>query len=136
MDNEQKKINRPNNVARVPCSLSDSFFKYWFMFWEPFHKLTKREIDVAASLVKKRYELSKVVKDEAILDKLIMSEDVKKKVREECNIQTQHFQVIMSNLRKHQVIKNGKINPIFIPRIREGENTLQLLFLFDFSQDK
>ena len=42
----------------------------------------------------------------------------------------------MSNLRKHQVIKNGKINPIFIPRIREGENTLQLLFLFDFSQDK
>ena len=136
MDNEQKKINRPNNVARVPCSLSDSFFKYWFMFWEPFHKLTKREIDVAASLVKTRYELSKVVKDEAILDKLIMSEDVKKKVREECNIQTQHFKVIMSNLRKHQVIKNGKINPIFIPRIREGENTLQLLFLFDFSQDK
>ena len=136
MDNEQKKINRPNNVARVPCSLSDSFFKYWFMFWEPFHKLTKREIDVAASLVKTRYELSKVVKDEAILDKLIMSEDVKKKVREECNIQTQHFQVIMSNLRKHQVIKNGKINPIFIPRIREGESTLQLLFLFDFSQDK
>ena len=136
MDNEQKKINRPNNVARVPCSLSDSFFKYWFMFWEPFHKLTKREIDVAASLVKTRYELSKVVKDESILDKLIMSEDVKKKVREECNIQTQHFQVIMSNLRKHQVIKNGKINPIFIPRIREGENTLQLLFLFDFSQDK
>ena len=136
MDNEQKKINRPNNVARVPCSLSDSFFKYWFMFWEPFHKLTKREIDVAASLVKTRYELSKVVKDEAILNKLIMSEDVKKKVREECNIQTQHFQVIMSNLRKHQVIKNGKINPIFIPRIREGENTLQLLFLFDFSQDK
>ena len=136
MDNEQKKINRPNNVARVPCSLSDSFFKYWFMFWEPFHKLTKREIDVAASLVKTRYELSKVVKDEAILDKLIMSEDVKKKVREECNIQTQHFQVIMSNLRKHQVIKNGKINPIFIPRIRDGENTLQLLFLFDFSQDK
>ena len=136
MDNEQKKINRPNNVARVPCSLSDSFFKYWFMFWEPFHKLTKREIDVAASLVKTRYELSKVVKDEAILDKLIMSEDVKKKVREECNIQKQHFQVIMSNLRKHQVIKNGKINPIFIPRIREGENTLQLLFLFDFSQDK
>ena len=136
MDNEQKKINRPNNVARVPCSLSDSFFKYWFMFWEPFHKLTKREIDVAASLVKTRYELSKVVKDEAILDKLIMSEDVKKKVREECNIQTQHFQVIMSNLRKHQVIKNGKINPIFIPRIREGEDALQLLFLFDFSQDK
>ena len=75
MDNEKKKTNRPNNVARIPCSLSDSFFRYWFMFWEPFHKLTKREIDVAATLVKIRYELSKVVKDEIILDKLVMSED-------------------------------------------------------------
>ena len=136
MDNEKKKTNRPNNVARIPCSLSDSFFRYWFMFWEPFHKLTKREIDVAATLVKIRYELSKVVKDEIILDKLVMSEDTKKRVREECNIQTQHFQVIMSNLRKHKVIVNGKINPLVIPRIKEGDDTLQLLFLFDFSQDK
>ena len=55
MDNEKKKTNRPNNVARIPCSLSDSFFRYWFMFWEPFHKLTKREIDVAATLVKIRF---------------------------------------------------------------------------------
>ena len=77
-----------------------------------------------------------VVKDEIILDKLIMSEDIKKRVREECNIQTQHFQVIMSNLRKHKVITNGKINPLFIPRIKEGDDTLQLLFLFDFSQDE
>ena len=46
MDNEQKKTNRPNNVARIPCSLSDSFFRYWFMFWEPFHKLTKREKEI------------------------------------------------------------------------------------------
>ena len=71
MDNEQKKTNRPNNVARVPCSLSDSFFKYWFMFWEPFHKLTKREIDVAASLVKVRYELSNVVKDGDVHHKIL-----------------------------------------------------------------
>ena len=136
MSEQKSNLNRPNSVLRIPCSLSDSFFRYWFMFWEPFHKLTKREIDVAATLVKIRYELSKVVKDETLLDKLIMSEDIKKRVREECNIQTQHFQVIMSNLRKHKVITNGKINPLFIPRIKEGDDTLQLLFLFDFSQDE
>ena len=133
MDSEKKKTNRPNNVARIPCSLSDSFFRYWFMFWEPFHKLTKREIDVAATLVKIRYELSKVVKDETLLDKLIMSEDIKKRVREECNIQTQHFQVIMSNLRKNKVIENGKINPKFIPNITEENGMFKLMLLFDLS---
>ena len=136
MDSEKKKTNRPNNVARIPCSLSDSFFRYWFMFWEPFHKLTKREIDVAATLVKIRYELSKVVKDETLLDTLIMSEDIKKKVREECNITLPHFQVIMGKLRKSKVIIDGKINQKYIPNIEEGDDTLQLLFLFDFSQDK
>ena len=125
-----------DNVVRIPCKLDYSFFKMWFMFLQPFHHLTEREMEVATSFVKQRYELSKVVSDNDILDRLVMSEDTKKRVREECNIQTQHFQVIMSNLRKHKVIVNGKINPLFIPRIKEGDDTLQLLFLFDFSQDK
>ena len=72
-----------NNVIRVPTSLNGKFFRYWFEFLQPFHKLTNREIDVIASLVKQRYELSKVIKDNALLDKIAMSEDIKKKVREE-----------------------------------------------------
>ena len=131
MSEQKSNLNRPNSVLRIPCSLSGSFFRYWFMFWEPFHKLTKREIDVAATLVKIRYELSKVVKDEVILDKLVMSEDTKKRVREECNIQTQHFQVIMGKLRKNNVIIDGKINPKFIPHITEENGIFQLLLLFD-----
>ena len=88
-------MKKPNNIVRVPCSLSGSFFRYWFKFLEPFHKLTDREIDVITSFVKQRYELSKVIKDNEILDKVTMSEDTKKKVREECNITLPHFQVIM-----------------------------------------
>ena len=101
-------MKKPNNVFRVPCSLSGSFFRYWFKFLEPFHKLTDREIDVITSFVKQRYELSKVIKDNEILDKVTMSEDTKKKVREECNITLPHFQVIMGKLRKNKVIINGK----------------------------
>jgi hypothetical protein len=48
-----------------------------------------------------------------------MSEDVKKKVREECHITLPHFQVIMGKLRKNKVIVDGKINPRFIPNINE-----------------
>ena len=98
---------KANNVVRVPTSLNGNFFRYWFEFLEPFHKLTGREIDVIAALSKQRYELSKVIKDEEILDKVTMSEDIKKKVREECNISLTHFLVIMGKLRKSNVIINN-----------------------------
>lgn len=124
-------MNKPNNIVRVPCSLDKSFFRYWFMFLEPFHKLTDREIDVITAFVKQRYELSKVIKDNDILDRVTMSEDTKRKVREECNITLPHFQVIMGKLRKSKVIVDGKINPRFIPNINEGTDTFQLLLLFE-----
>ncbi|MBQ5153899.1 hypothetical protein EGM85_11645, partial [Macrococcus caseolyticus] len=106
--------------------MSGSFFRYWFKFLEPFHKLTDREIDVITSFVKQRYELSKVIKDNEILDKVTMSEDTKKKVRAECNITLPHFQVIMGKLRKNKVIIDGKINPRFIPNIDEETGTAEL----------
>ena len=124
-------MKKPNNIVRIPCSLDKSFFRFWFKFLEPFHKLTDREIDVITSFVKQRYELSKVIKDNEILDKVTMSEDTKKKVREECNITLPHFQVIMGKLRKNKVIIDGKINPRFIPNIDEEAGTFQLLLLFE-----
>lgn len=133
MSEQKSNLNRPNSVLRIPCSLSGSFFRYWFMFLRPFHKLTNREIDVITAFVKHRYELSKVIKDDVILDKVTMSEDVKKQVREECDIAFQHFQVIMSNLRKNKVIENGKINPKFIPNITEENGMFKLMLLFDLS---
>lgn len=130
-EEEKKKISKPNNVLGIPCSLSGSFFRRWFMFLAPCHKLTNREIDVIAAFVKHRYELSKVIKDNDILDKVTMSDDVRNKVREECNMQAPHFQVIMGKLRKNHVIENGKINSKYIPNIRENEGVFQLVLLFD-----
>lgn len=123
--------NKPNNIVRVPCSLSGSFFRYWFMFLKPFHNLTDREIDVITCFVKHRYELSKVISDEDVLDKVVMNEDTKRNVREECQVSLPHFQVIMGKLRQNNVIVNGKINPKFIPRIKEDSNSFQLLLYFD-----
>ena len=120
-----------NNIIRIPTSLNGKFFRYWFMFLEPFHHLTEREIDVITSFVKQRFELSKVIKDDNILDKVTMSEDTKKKVREECNITLPHFQVIMGKLRKSKVLIDNKINPRFIPNISEDADSFQLLLLFD-----
>lgn len=124
-------MKKANNIVRISTSLNGKFFRYWFEFLEPFHKLTDREIDVITSFVKQRYELSKVIKDNEILDRVTMSEDTKKKVREECNITLPHFQVIMGKLRKNKVIIDGKINPRFIPNIDGETGTFQLLLLFE-----
>lgn len=120
-----------NNVIALSPPSYDKFFRIWFEFLRPFHKLTGREMDVIASFVKHRFELSKLVSDQELLNKLTMSEDVKKKVREDCNISQAHFQVIMTNLKKSKVIENGRINPRFIPNLEQDGNNFQLLLSFD-----
>ena len=124
-------MKKANNVVRIPTSLNGKFFRYWFEFLRPFHRLTEREMDVITAFLKKRYELSKVIKDNDILDKVTMSEDTKSQIKEECGLSNAHFQVIMGKLRKSEVIKDGKINPRFIPNITEENGSFQLLLLFD-----
>lgn len=122
-----------DSIVRIPTKVDNDFFKYWFMFLRPFHNLTEREMEVITSFVKQRYELSKVIKDNEILDKYIMDDDTKKKVREECNISLPHFQVIMGKLRKNKVIIDGKINPRYIPSVKEENGSFKMMLLFDFS---
>ena len=124
-------MGKINNVITIPTSTEGKFFKYWFEFLRPFHKLTDREIDVIASFAKYRHALSKVIKDPDILDKVTMGEDTKRKIREDCNITQAHFQVIMTKLKKNKVIDNGKINPRFIPRLDDDSKSFQLLLSFD-----
>lgn len=119
-----------NNVIRIPTD-KKKFFRFWYEFLKPFHKLTDREIDVITSFTYERFLLSKVILDSEVLDKVVMSEDTKKKVREESNITLAHFQVIMGKLRKNRVIINNKINPKFIPNITEDDNSFKLMLLFD-----
>lgn len=128
MDNKK----RVNGIINIPASLEGSFFRYWLEFLSPFHNLTSREMDVATSFIKQRYLLSQAIKDDALLDRVTMSEDTKHKVMEECNITPSHFQVIMGKLRKARIIVDGKINPKFIPKnLNEGDKSFQLLLYFD-----
>lgn len=122
---------KPNNVIALKSSLSGRFFRIWLEFLRPFHKLTERETDVMAAFLKQRFELSKVVSDQEVLNKLTMSEDTKKKVRDDCNISQAHFQVIMTKLKKSKMIDNGKINPRFIPRVEQNARGFQLLLAFE-----
>lgn len=124
-------MGKINNVITIPTSTEGKFFRYWLDFLKPFHNLTDRETDVMASFLKQRYELSKVIKDQEVLNKYTMNEETKRKVREDCGITQTHFQVIMTKLKKSKMIDNGRINPKFIPRVEEDAKSFQLLLSFD-----
>lgn len=122
-----------DGVVRIPCKFDYSFFKMWFLFLQPIHCLTQREMEIAAAFVKHRYELSKVVADDALLDKLVLSEDTKKKIREECDMTTSHFLVVIGKLKKAGVIVDNRLNPRYIPKVTTEGNNYKLLLLFDFN---
>ena len=121
-----------DNVLSISTSLKGKFFKYWFKFLLPFHGLTDREMDVAAAFLLKRFELSKVISDVNILNSVLMNEDTKREIREIVGIGHQHFQVIMSKLRKAKIVLDNKINPRFIPNVKEENGNFKLLLLFTF----
>lgn len=131
------KGNRPNNVISISASLSSetkNFFRYWVEFTKPLHRLTDREMDVVTAFLHKRYELSKDILDPVKLDKYLMNEDTKAEIRDECGVSPAHFQVIMGKLRKSGIIKDGNINPLFIPNIKEDNGTFQLLLYFQVQE--
>lgn len=126
-----KRLPKPNNIIPIPVANDYDFFHWWCIFLRPVINLTNREIDVIASFLKQRWELSKSINDQAILDEMVMSDATKRKVMDECNISLQHFYVVMSNLRKSKIIDNGKINPRLIPNIRQdNDDYFQLMILF------
>lgn len=123
-----------NNVVRVPCTLDGKFFKYWLDFLQPLHNLTEREKDVVACLLKKRFELSQSITDEGILNKYLMSPEIQKQVKEECNLKSSHLPVVLTRLRKNGVITpDGALNAKFIPKVDLEKNSFSLLIYYDFN---
>ena len=124
---------KPNNAIRIPCTL-DTLFRYWLEFLIPFHNLTSRETDVATAFLKERYRLSKVILDNDLIDRTLMSEESQRKLRQECELTNQHFQVIKSKLKNKKFFKDDKINPRLIPNVKEENGLFQLLLLFDYGR--
>lgn len=125
-------IRDVNNVIKIPSKLDTDFFKYWLEFLKPFHHMAPREMDIVAELLRNRFELSKGVKDPVLLEKIALSEEYKERVRSLLGITPNHFQVVLSKLRKSGVLLEDRINPKFIPNVTEDNatGTFKLLFIF------
>lgn len=133
MENVTNLIRIKSN-SKLKISPDGDFFRVWVEFLKPVHKLTSREMDVLAGFLKKRYELSKVITDNDVLDKVLMSEETKLSVRQESGVSSKHFQVIMAKFRKNGVVVNNKIFLNLIPTITKEGVGLMVYFSFENEQ--
>jgi hypothetical protein len=63
-----------------------------------------------------------------------MSEESQRKLKQECSLSNQHFQVIKSKLKNKKFFINDKINPRLIPMVKENNGLFQLLLVFDYGK--
>jgi hypothetical protein len=123
--NEKLKINPDGD-----------FFRVWVDFLRPIHDLTKKEMDILALYLKERYLLSKTIFDTDTLDRVLMSNEIRKKVREQCGIKPRHLNVILSTFRKRGVIKDNKFSLSLIPKFTDEGAGLMIFFNFKDEQKR
>lgn len=123
------------SVSKIPCSI-DVFFKYWLMFTAPLHKLAAKDLEILSYILKKRYELSKIIVDDSKIDKFLLSTEIRDEIIEENNITKNSFQVTLSRLRKFGVLEaNDTINKRFIPNLSHDADRFDLMILFEIKDN-
>lgn len=130
-----------DKVLMIPCQSLQGFFEQWFNLLKPVHKLSNKEIQLIATIVRFRYELSLKITDKNLLDEVLMSAETKQKIRDFCKINQQSFQVSMFKLKKANVLitddkespKRYRVNPKLIPNLQR--NDYKLLLYFDLKDD-
>lgn len=127
-----------NKVLGVIPNEENDFFSLWIEYLAPRHHLTKSEQKFLAACVRQRYELSKGITDETLLDETCLNETYRSKIRKELGISTQQMQNVIVKLKKQHIliprnvpfsdrISYYKIAPDFIPPYKEDEDFLLLL---------
>ena len=125
MDSQETISRKPvvDGLVKVPTT-SKNFIHTWFEVMRPFHHLTPREIDFAAAMLEKRYEIASTVvdpeKNQATIDKLLFNEETKEAIRTKVGITRSHMQVILHKMRDAGVITDKRFSEGFIPAWTPG----------------
>lgn len=126
-----------DNAIPVSTPLDVSFFKAWLDFTVPIHNLTNKERIVMAYYLLKRYELSKVIMDDAILAQVLSDTSTKQDIIKACDLKLSHLQVILQKFKKSKIFVDGVIDPKLIPAITpevEENGEFRLMILFDITK--
>lgn len=122
------------NVKRILTS-KKLIFRFWLEFLKPYHKLRAKEIEALSLLLYYRYELSREISKEDIVDMILFSTETRVKIREELGGMGQKvFNNLLTSLRKKGVITKGnKIHHVLIPSMTEGG--FKLVFNFEVKDE-
>lgn len=122
---------KPNKFVYLKCT-EDSFYRMWFEFLTPFHKLTSRERDVAARIVAQWFRLGESISDPIVRNDVMWSQTSRCDMRESLGMSPAHFQMILGKLRQAGVLVDGAINKRYIPP-KTGDPRFVLSIIFDWS---
>lgn len=123
---------KPDSVIRLKLENTGELFEKWLMFLRPFHSFSPKELEIAAAFLDRRHQYENSVTDRSLLDRIVFSEEVKKEIRTEKKMSVQHFQIVMSNLRKKGFIEDNIINPKYIPHFKQNDGVFELLLRFEY----
>jgi len=121
------------NIKRIRTSKKE-IFRYWLEFLKPYHKLRQKEIDALSLMLYYRYELTRQVPDENLVNKLLFATDTRTQIRDDLDGMSQKvFNNLLTSLRKKGVIMKGNIiNPVLIPNM--SEDGFKLVFNFEIDE--
>ena len=122
-------------IIGIDSTLDLEFFKYWVDIMSPVHHLSPRDMELTASLLYRRYKLSKVISNDEVLDAVLLGTEERKQLRDEFWLSQQNFQVILSKLRAKKIIIDDRINSKFIPNIKDDTLDYKLTFHIRIKND-
>ena len=125
-----------DNAIPIKTSFEGVFEAWLDATYLLLHNLSAKERLIMAAYLRKHFELSQKVNDEAILSRILMDETTKLQIMEECDIKRAHLQVITAHFKKEGLMVDGKINPKLIPdlskeALEKGELRLLIVFKYE-----
>ena len=109
-----------DGISIVPTT-SKNFIRSWLEIMRPFHHLAPREMDFAAAMLEKRYEIAQNVSDQILIDKLLFEEESKESIRETVGITRAHMQTILRKMRENGVLNGKRFNIQYVPEWEKGK---------------
>ena len=128
MSDEVQKKPTVTGVTTIP-NRDDEFFRAWLEIMRPLHSLASKEMDFAAALLKKRYELAKTMTDERLIDRVLFDADTKKAIAEPLGISYSYMNYIFKKMKQCGIIEGKTINPQFLPAYESGK-PVRWMFIF------
>ena len=128
MEQTAEKRKQADGGMVIPCKSSE-FIRSCLEVMRPIHKLSSREMDIAAIILGRRYVIAEDTQNKENIDKILFNKDTKKSIAAEAGITMDHFKIVLHKMRKNDVIRGNSFNPIYTPEWHPGK-TFRWVFVF------